>query len=271
MGKERLVDAEDVRRFKEDGAVCLRGIFPSEWLAQVEAGIASNLREPGAHANYADGAERRFFQDANNWRRIPEFEAFARRSPARFIAAAVMRASKVNFLHDHVLVKQPGAEKRTPWHQDQPYSPVDGRDFCTLWLPVDPVPREMTLEFVAGSHRAGKWYRPQRFIDGSLRTDDDPNWEILPAIDPTTHRIIGWALEPGDCVVFHGLTLHGAAGNSSASSPRRVLSTRWTGDDARFRRRSGKMSPPPPERGVPEDGAVLDCEAFPVVWRAATG
>jgi ectoine hydroxylase-related dioxygenase (phytanoyl-CoA dioxygenase family) len=264
-----FIEAEDVTRFQEDGAVCLRGVFSREWLVQVEAGIARNLIEPGTHANHADGAAQRFFQDANNWRRIPEFDAFMRRSPARLVAAALMQSSKVNFLHDHVLVKLPGAEKRTPWHQDQPYSPVDGWAFCTMWLPVDPVPRDMTLEFVAGSHRAGKWYRPQRFIDGSLRADDDPRWEVLPTIEPATHRIIGWAVEPGDCVIFHGLTLHGAAGNNSASRARRVLSTRWTGDDARFHRRSGKMSPPPPETGAPEDGAVLDCEAFPVVWRAA--
>lgn len=30
------------------------------------------------------------------------------------------------FYHDHVLVKEPGAESETPWHQDQPYYPVDG-------------------------------------------------------------------------------------------------------------------------------------------------
>lgn len=246
----------------------MRRAFSGDWLALVEEGIARNMREPSDHASYADGDTRRFFQDSDNWRRIPEFEAFMRRSPASLVAAELMGSSKVNFLHDHVLVKEPGAEKRTPWHQDQPYSPVDGWNFCTMWLSVDPVPRDITLEFVAGSHRAGKWYRPQRFVDGSLRENDDPRWEVLPVIDPGDHRIIGWAVEPGDCVIFHGLALHGAAGNASASRRRRVLSTRWTGDDARFRRRSGKMSPPPPPTGAPEDGAIMDCEAFPVVWRA---
>ena len=39
-----------------------------------------------------------------------------------------------------------------------------------------------------------------------------------------------WACEPGDIVVFHGKTLHGARGNASAVHQRRVLSTRWVGE-----------------------------------------
>src|SRR5690606_21495498 len=133
----------------------------------------------------------------------------------------------------------------------QPYSPVDGSQFLTMWLPVDPVPLETALEFVAGSHRPGKWYRPQRFVDGSLRPDDDPRWEMLPDIDADrdAHRIVSWAVEPGDCVVFHGLTLHGAPGNTSSTLRRRVLTTRWMGDDTRFVLRPGEMSPPPPAIG----------------------
>ena len=159
--------------------------------------------------------------------------------------------------------------RSTLWHQDQPYSPIDGAQFCTIWLPVDPVSRGAALEFVAGSHLAGVWYRPRRFASGQLREDDDPRWVVAPDIeaDRERHRIVGWALQPGDALVFSALTLHGAPGNPD-STDRRVLSTRWAGDDARFRRRSGEMSPPPPTTGAPEDGAPLDCPAFPVVWRA---
>jgi len=36
-------------------------------------------------------------------------------------------------------------------------------------------------------------------------------------------------LQPGDCVIFHMRTVHGASGNSSAFHQRRVLATRWLG------------------------------------------
>jgi len=262
---------EAAAAFARDGVACVRAVLDPGEVAEAAAAIDAVLARPGPLAVVASAPDDpgAFTEDFRRWQEIPQIERLARHSRVPAVAAALMTTPRVRFYHDHVLVKEGGTRQRTPWHQDQPYSPVDGWAFCTMWLPVDPVPRDMTLEFVAGSHRAGKWYRPQRFIDGSLRADDDPRWEVLPTIKPATHRIIGWAVEPGDCVVFHGLTLHGAAGNVSSSRPRRVLSTRWTGDDARFRRRSGKMSPPPPETGAPEDGAVLDCEAFPVVWQAS--
>lgn len=263
------IGPEQIEAFDRDGAICLRQALGPEWVRLAEQGIEQNLEAPGNAANFADGDSRGFFQDSNNWTRIGALKRFVYESPARHIAAALLRAQKINFLHDHVLVKEAGANRKTIWHQDQPYSPVDGWAFCTMWFPVDPVPRHITLEFVAGSHRWKKWFRPQRFSDGTLRDEDDPRWEVLPDIDAhrEDYKIIGWEVEPGDIVIFQGLTLHGTS-SERPSSRRRVLSTRWTGDDARFQRRSGKMSPPPPKTDAPADGAVLDCPTFPVVWRA---
>ena len=31
------------------------------------------------------------------------------------------------FFHEHVFIKDPGTTRGTPWHQDQPYYPVNGR------------------------------------------------------------------------------------------------------------------------------------------------
>ncbi len=264
-----LLKQADIDTFAADGVVCLRGVIPPEWIERVTKGIEKNLLEPGVHHSYADGETRRFFQDANNWQRISEFESFVRSSPAREIAGHLLRASQICFLHDHVLVKHGGASKATPWHQDQPYSPVDGWQFCTMWMPIDPVARDTALECVAGSHAARKWYRPQRFVDGALRAEDDPRWSVLPDInaDRSAYRIVSWDMEPGDIVVFHGLTLHGAPANHGAQ-PRRVLSTRWLGDDARVQRRSGKMSPPLPD-DAPADGEPFESSHFPLVWKRA--
>lgn len=259
-----------IEAYRRDGAVVLRGVIPKEWRDMVEQGIEQNMAEPSDHGAFADPETRKFFQDSDNWRRIEPIRTFAMDSPAKEIAARLLGSSKVNFLHDHVLVKLSGTAKRTLWHQDQPYSPIDGWDFCTMWLPLEDVSRETTLEFVAGSHRWGKWFRPQRFATGQLRDGDDESWAVLPDIeaDRDHYPIIGWQMEPGDCLVFHGLTLHGASGNPQPVD-RRVLSTRWTGDDAVFRRRSGKMSPPVPKEDAPADGGPIDCPSFPVVWRAA--
>ncbi|WP_413729867.1 phytanoyl-CoA dioxygenase family protein [Sodalis sp. RH22] len=263
------ITPQDKAAFQRDGAVIIRQAFSRQWLEKVEQGIMANIAAPSDHGRYTDPETKLFFQDSDNWRRIAAIKQFVYESPAKEIAAGLLGSGKINFLHDHVLAKMPGASQRTLWHQDQPYSPVDGNDFCTLWLPTGAVTRATALEFVAGSHRWGKWFRPQWFATGQLREGDDDSWDILPDIEARRqdYRIISWALEPGDCLVFHGLTLHGAAGNFQ-DAPRRVLSTRWTGDDAVFRYRSGKMSPPAPLQDAPQDGGALDCPSFPVVWRA---
>jgi ectoine hydroxylase-related dioxygenase (phytanoyl-CoA dioxygenase family) len=258
---------EEIDAFHRDGVVCLRGALSPDWIATIERAIDAVLIDPGTGAKYADAAQRGFFQDSNNWRRIPELGDFVWRSPASHIAAVLLGSRKINFLQDHILVKEPNTDTPTLWHQDQPYSPIDGHDFLTMWIAVDSVPLERSLRFVRGSHAPGVWYRPRHFATGALRDGDDPRWAPPPDIegDPEAFPVVSWPVEPGDIVAFQGLTLHGASGNSSASARRRVLSARWTGDDARFMRRLGPMSPPPPEVDAPMDGAPVDCPAFPVV------
>ena len=48
-------------------------------------------------------------------------------------------------------------------------------------LPLDDVPREIALEFVAGSHRWGRDFRPQRFDGSPLYADDSSETSISTA------------------------------------------------------------------------------------------
>ena len=180
------------------------------------------------------------------------------------IAAELMRSKTARIFHDHVLVKEPGTSVATPWHQDAPYYLVRGAQSVSFWVPLDPVPRDRTIEFVAGSHLAGKEYRPDRF-DGTRLYDGDMS-EPVPDIDANRgdYRIEGWAVEPGDAVAFNFRTLHGAPANRS-DQRRRVISVRWVGDDARFVRRLGRSSPPFPELEF-EDGAAFAAPEFPALY-----
>lgn len=255
--------------YQRDGAVCVRQAFSPEWLEVLTRGVEANMASPGPMAkDYVQpGAPGRFFGDYCNWRRIPEYREFLLHSPAAMIVGRLMGSSKVNLFHEHVLVKEPGTLAPTPWHHDQPYWTVDGDHVCSLWLSLDPVPKEAAVRFVAGSHRWGRWFRPRRFVDSSDYAV--PDMQPVPDIDghSSQYNLLEWDLVPGDCVVFHGLTLHGAAG-VPLRNRRRAVSSRWTGDDARFVLRTGVMSPPPPAEGGPTPGSPMDSEAFPVVWRA---
>jgi ectoine hydroxylase-related dioxygenase (phytanoyl-CoA dioxygenase family) len=270
MEETRMIDAASITAYDRDGAVALRGVFDPHWVALLAAGVERNLREPGPYGKRytPDGKPGLFFGDYCSWSRIPEYEAFLRHSPAAAIAGALMESRKVNLFHEHVLVKEPGTEEPTPWHNDQPYWTVEGWQVCSLWIPLDPVARENGVEYVAGSHRRDEWFKPKRFVDSEDHPSDDPRFLPVPDVEGNraAYTLLGWDLEPGDCVAFHGLTLHGAPGNRRSDRRRRAVSARWTGDDAVFTRRTGIESPPAPANG-PAPGGPMDSPAFPVVWR----
>lgn len=253
--------------FARDGAVCVRGAFTADEVAMAEQAIEANLAALSPLAKRAsaddDGA---FVEDFCNWHRLPQMERFIRASPAAEIAADLMRSSTVRLYHDHVLVKEPGTRQRTPWHQDQPYYNVEGRQNASMWLPVDPVDRPSTLEFVAGTHR-GPWYMPRTFLDDRAAWFPEGALAEMPdfAADPERWRVIGWELEPGDAVFFDMLTVHGSGGVSGPDR-RRVLSIRFLGGDMVHAPRDWDTSPP--FRGLEQElapGVPMDHPLFPVL------
>lgn len=108
---------------------------------------------------------------------------------------------------------------------------------------------------------------PTKFTGDSYVRDGD-KMVPMPDIDAdrSNYDIKSWQLEPGDCIAFHFLTVHGAPENLSAHR-RRAFSARLLGDDATFVIRGGEMSPPFP--GLDKRLAVgepMDAEEFPVIY-----
>ena len=261
------VATTDIEAYRRDGSICLRGLF-RPWLETIEAGIERNMAEPGPYAseNLKPGEPGRFFDDYCNWERIPEFRDVILRSPAAAVAAAVMGSRTAQFFHDHVLVKEPGTHRATPWHQDIPYYFTDGRQTVSFWIPVDPV-GEATLRIVAGSHLWEKWVLPVKWLTDATFYAETGDYLPVPDpdADPERYRVLEWALEPGDAVLFDFRALHGARGNPSTRR-RRALSLRFVGDDVTFGARPGRTSPPYPGHGM-VPGQRLREDWFPVVWR----
>lgn len=268
------IDDATIASFRADGAVVVRGVASPAEVEQLRAGVERNLADPGPLFGVAsaDGDSGRFVEDFCNWDRIPEYGGFIRRSRGAAIAGALMGSDVVRLYHDHVLVKEPGTQQRTPWHQDQPYYDVEGRQNCSMWLALDPVPRRSSLTFVAGSH-LGPWLMPRTFRTEQARWFPEGSLADLPDVDgdlerdPDAHRLLAWDVEPGDAVFFHMLTLH-AAGGVEGPHRRRAFSVRYLGDDATHAPRAWRTSPP--FEGLADElpvGAPMDHPRFPVLWR----
>lgn len=269
MAREFFLPEGTATDFATQGAVVLRGVFNPGELALLESGIEHNLANLSPLALVASEPDDpgRFVEDFCTWQDNPSYQRILRDSALPHIAAQLMQSRTARLYHDHLLVKEPGTRQPTPWHQDQPYYNVSGRQNVSFWIPVDPVPLASTLRFVAGSH-AGTWYMPRTFRDQQARWFPEGTLAELPAIDAEPERFqqLAWALEPGDCVAFHMLALH-ASGGVGPGQRRRVFSARYLGEDARHAPRPWRTSPPFP--GLAErmaDGAELDDPLFPPVW-----
>ena len=259
-----LPTQDQIDAFQRDGVVLIKGLF-ADYVDVIRAGIARNMETPGPYAaeNLHDHEAGRFFDDYCNWTRIPEFRDVVENSPAAEVGSALMRSETAQMFHDHVLVKEPGTSKPTPWHSDGPYYFVEGQQTVSFWSPVDAV-TNASLRCVAGSHKWPKPVLPTRWLSETNFYADDDAYMPVPDPDAEGMDIREWQMEPGDAVAFNYSILHGARGNETAAR-RRAFSLRLVGDDARYVERAGPTSPPFPGHEM-QPGQRLREDWFPVIW-----
>jgi ectoine hydroxylase-related dioxygenase (phytanoyl-CoA dioxygenase family) len=112
------------------------------------------------------------------------------------------------------------------------------------------------VRYWRGSHKSGTIYKVNYFI--SDKSDDDQG---VPVPEITGHEsdfdLVEFSPEPGDVVVHHLATVHGAGGNASATTPRRAITIRYGGDDVRYKFR--RFAPPQDTVSpILRDGDLLD-------------
>lgn len=267
---EISVEPGVISQFHETGAVVMRGVY-REWVDHLRAGLERNLMSPMDYAfpcdSTPDGAPGRYFDSYCNWLLIPEYFDYVTRSSAASLAGQLMQTECAQFFHEHAFSKEPGTQQATPWHQDLPYYCLEGEQTVSLYVALDPMPAEVALRFVRGSHLWGKFFHPVSFFDGSNFDTDGEELESVPDIEgnPDRFEVLVWDLEPGDCIAFDFRSLHGTTAGE-VKNRRRAVSTRWFGDDVRYCERPIETSPPFPDIEL-KPGDRMREDWFPVLWR----
>lgn len=200
--------------------------------------------------------------------RHESFRKLIMAGPIAEIAGALLRSDEVRYFGDQLFVKEPQTRERTAFHQDATYFNIEGDDCCVLWVPADPVTLQSgALQYVRGSHRDGKLYNPNVFIAQTPLPGASED-HTVPDIEghPDDYDLVHFDTEPGDVLVHHYRTLHGAGGNLSRYQVRRATSIRYIGDDIR-----AKARPAAPKQlhlqSSFDDGERLSGPDFPVVWQ----
>lgn len=260
---------DQIAAFERDGAVHLPAVLDDALVTRLGDAADSLLSEESS-----GNSETHYFARINLWQTYPDFREACMNPPVPSIAAKLLHTGKVNLLYDQLFVKQEGSGARTPWHNDLPYWPLTGTQILTVWLALDPItPDNGALEIIRGSHKWGRRYRPFDSDDDGQVTKlfhaDGVEFDELPDFEDERprHHIMRWDMQPGDAIVFHALSVHGATGQARPDMRRRGFAIRFTGDDVCYR-----TGPVWNQRLVSErlaHGAPLDSTQFPVVYRSS--
>lgn len=264
-----MADTADLAAlYARDGVVCLRGLLGADWVARARAGLDRQNAAPGPLSQVFPGrrGEGAFLSHLHGWRRDPDIRAVALESPLAPTVAAIMGEPQLRLFYDQSFTKQPGADAPTPWHHDLTFWPVRGGALASAWIALDPVDAESgAVHFLAGSHRSPARFRPtqpdtpaaRRLMNMAL--PPAPNGWAAPA-----DTLIGFALDPGDVLLFDARTLHGARGNRHPARPRRGLTIRYAGAGVRWAAGDHVLRFDPPLALA--DGAPLGDPDFPLAF-----
>ena len=130
------------------------------------------------------------------------------------------------------------------------------------------------VQYVKGSH---KWQMIHAITSFSGEEADDGRYKDaapapqLPPIDEASYELVSWDMEPGDVVVHHGFSVHGATGNADLARRRRGYAVRWIGDDITFDPRPGTMHFNWADHGLDcglEEGDPMVCDLHPRCYSA---
>ena len=300
-GLVRDVTHAEIAEYRDTGVVRLRGILALDRVERLGRAIDQAFYEQRDNVPvYYDSSEfadqmasagidvlrdervaqmthrGKFLSIVGAWTVNRGIRELALESPLGYVAGRLFGARKVNFYDDQVLVKEPGAREYTAFHTDEPYYHLRGDQVCGMWVSPDVVANDCgAMQYVRGSHRWPSFFKPNAFVTQSTLdafgvAADEAEQQPLPDIEG--HRdqydIVTHLSEPGDVIVHHSRLIHGSGPNYTKDNRRRAVSLRYAGDDVTYW--FHKSAPPQPHhRHTLRDGDPIDCDQFPVVWRAS--
>ncbi len=230
-----LITDEVKTAYDRDGVVLLRQALHPEWLLLIELGLQRVMGNAGQKKHlFFEGTDGEFVETIRNTEVTPELQRLVYDSPVADVIGALIGSDDIWLYSDEFFVKEGGNCERTPWHQDTPYWPVAGDQIASMWISLDPLPKEECLEYVRGSHRGPLYdgFSPGKVLDDPTLPHYGEAYPRLPDIeaDRASFDIVSWDIEPGDVIVAHPSVLHGG-GPTGPTGRRRALTVRCYGSD----------------------------------------
>ena len=226
--------------FHRDGVVFQPQVLDRKAMAIARKAFEWSLANPGKGATrLIPGTPGSFYGDLANPGCFDAYSLVHSQTNIPSLITALWNKPDIWFMYEQIFKKTGGEgglpARRTPWHQDLSYLPVEGNDLAVAWISFEPLKQSESLEFIRSSHR-GTLFDGSKFdpIDDTLPLYGTGELPRLPDIEKNRpdYDILSFAIEPGDLLIFHPMMLHGGAPTDSGKT-RNTLSLRYFGMDAR--------------------------------------
>ncbi len=292
------ISSSEIAAFNRDGAILLPNVLDDDWVQTLADGLEfANAHPDGMSAGVSMPLRIDQFPASHS----PRLKDLMDNSPIAEIVGSILQAP-VRFYMDQMFYKPAGLIAPSAWHQDTCYYNVDGQQLIRAWVCADPVPRNISLEVLRGSHLWNVTYRPPVGMDpdsdpeGATLLNEkfdrgetligkesfekwtyfdsflDPSLPALPNIEKSrdSFDIMGWDYAPGDIILFHGNIVHSALGGVEMPHPRRSHASLWAGPDVHYLKRRSQSIPDPKALYDfdPQTRQTLSefPDVFPVAW-----
>ncbi|MEL7207160.1 MAG: phytanoyl-CoA dioxygenase family protein [Actinomycetota bacterium] len=196
------LDAEQVRRYDEDGFFVLEDVVAADQLAEVVAALDEREARVDEALGSIEGerfhiAERGAITFAPNLVGTSEVLSGFSTHPTLLALCADLIGPDVNLYWDQAVYKKPDKPRRFPWHQDNGYTFVEPQAYLTCWVALTDATEDNGCPWVApGLHRRGTL--EHRWVDPL-------GWEAF-TIPPV--EAVAAPVGAGGVVVFSSLTPH---------------------------------------------------------------
>jgi hypothetical protein len=191
--------------FEENGFVIVKGLFPAEEMGEWKERIHKKLLDKGWDQN-PSGVSVWMLDD------VDEYFLGKLTHPTLVEKLKTIMGPNIEFLSVKPVYKNSTTRFESPWHQDWWY--WQGSHKVSVWIAVDKAtPENGCLKMIPGSH--------QVTLEASTAEEAVGFKKRVAESEIDVDRAVTLAVDPGDAVIFHDLTLH-------ASYPNEAGADRWS-------------------------------------------
>ena len=204
---------EQLRTYKEEGFVLIKGLIPAEAVQALNHEVMDIMARIGLPFTKLKQTIE-YLEDSH-------LDGLVNNPNLKSIADQVMEGPSSVYL-PFTAVKSGGGGGRFHFHQDNQYTRHDAPS-CNLWMALAPMtPENGCLQIVPRSHLKGT-------LESMVSGDGDDHRKVLFEPSDFVHVV----MEPGDCVAFTRLTVHGS-GQNVTEDPRVAYAVQFHRNDTRW-------------------------------------